>query len=257
MKGPLTLKLGGITAQHAGSVELVGRLAVPGWVIVHGGGAELDSWSARLGLTPRRHDGLRVTDAETLDLACAVLGGLVNGRLVARLRALGVPALGLSGIDGGLLGAIRSDPGLGAVGDVTTVDTVLLGVLEAAGLVPVVASLAATPDGEILNVNADAAAGAIAAARGGLLILCTDVAGVLVDGAVLDHIDADEARALLAEGVATDGMRPKLRAAIDAAEAGCEVHIVDGRDPEVLLGVLTGGQAGTAVTSAVGVGGGA
>ncbi len=245
---PVTMKLGGTSAQHAGCVELVGRLAAPGWVVVHGGGRELDAWSARLGLAPRRVEGLRVTDPETLDLACAVLGGLVNARLVARMRSMGVPAMGLTGIDGGLLTAQPLDPQLGAVGEVSEVDGSLLDALAVAGQVPVIASLAATRAGEVLNVNADAAAGAIAAARGGLLILCTDVAGVLHDGALVEQIDVAGAYRLLADGAATAGMRPKLRAALHAARAGCEVRIVDGRDPGAVLAALRGEAAGTLVT---------
>ncbi len=246
---PVTLKLGGTSAQHADCVALVGRLAEPGWVVVHGGGSELDAWSTRLGLTPRRVDGLRVTDPETLDLATAVLGGLVNARLVARLRAMGVPALGLTGIDGGLLTATPLDPRLGAVGEVTEVDDALLAALAAAGQVPVIASLSMTRGGEVLNVNADTAAGAIAAARGGLLVLCTDVAGVLQQGALVERIGPADALRLLAEGTASDGMRPKLLAALHAASAGCEVRILDGRDPDAVLAALRGETAGTLVTA--------
>ncbi len=246
---PVTIKLGGTSAQHAACVELVGRLAEPGWVVVHGGGGELDAWSARLGMTPRRVEGLRVTDPETLDLACAVLGGLVNARLVARLRTMGVPALGLTGIDGGLLTARLLDPNLGAVGEVSEVDGALLAALAAAGQVPVVASLAASRQGEVMNVNADTAAGAIAAARGGLLLLCTDVTGVLNDGALVEQIDTAGALGLLADGGASAGMRPKLRAALQAAHAGCEVRIVDGRDPDAVLAALRGETAGTLVTA--------
>jgi acetylglutamate kinase len=245
----VTLKLGGTSAQHAGCVELVGRIAAPGWVVVHGGGTELDAWSGRLGIVPERHDGLRVTDPATLELACAILGGLVNARLVAHLRALGVAALGLTGIDGGLLTADVVDPSLGAVGDVRGVNVGLLAALEAAGQVPVLASLAVSRTGEILNVNADAAAGAVAAARGGLFILCTDVPGVLHEGAVLDQVGPEAAERLLADGAATDGMRPKLRAALRAARAGCDVRIVDGRDPDAVLAALRGEEAGTRVTA--------
>ncbi len=246
---PVTMKLGGISAQHAGCVELVGRMAEPGWVVVHGGGAELDAWSARLGIVPRRVEGLRVTDAETLDLACAVLGGLVNARLVARLRAAGVPALGLTGIDGGLLVARHLDERLGAVGEVTGVDDRLLDAIARAGRVPVVATLATTGEGEVVNVNADTAAGAVAAARGGLLVLCTDVPGVLADGEVVAEMDAAHALRLLADGAATAGMRPKLRAALHAASAGCDVRIVDGRDPDAVLAALNDEPAGTRITA--------
>jgi len=247
--GPVTLKLGGTSARHAGCVELVGRMAEPGWVVIHGGGSEMDAWSDRLGMVPRRIEGLRVTDPETLDLACAVLGGLVNARLVAQLRAMGVPALGLTGLDGGLLSARPLDEALGAVGEVSGVNLPLLDVLASAGQVPVLATLAATPSGEVLNVNADTAAGSVAAARGGLLILCTDVPGVLREGSLVEELDAAAALRLLADGGATAGMRPKLRAALTAAAAGCTVRIVDGRDPDAVLAALHGEPAGTRVTA--------
>jgi acetylglutamate kinase len=130
------------------------------------------------------------------------------------------------------------------------VDAAALDTLLAAGFIPVVASLGADADGALLNVNADEAAGAIAAERGGLLVLCTDVPGVQRDGATLDHLNAEEATTMLSEGSATAGMRPKLRAALVAARAGCEVRIVDGRSAPDIERALSGSAAGTLVTAA-------
>ena len=247
---PLTIKLGGVAGAHAASIgELAGR-AEPGWVIVHGGGNEVADWSRRLGHEPATVDGLRVTDPPTLDVAVAVLRGVVNARLVARLVAAGVSAIGLGGADGGLLTAERFDARLGAVGRITRVDTALLAALAAAGLVPVVAPIAASTDGELLNVNADEVAGAIAAARGGRLMLLTDVRGVLRGDRLLTTLGADEAEAMVADGSASGGMIPKLRAAIAAATAGCSVVIVDGTDPAAVRDALDGSMTGTTVTGA-------
>jgi len=246
----LTVKIGGVAGQHAGGLVTIARLAPPDTVIVHGGGGEVAEWSRRLGLEPRSHDGLRVTDPATLEVAVAVLGGLVNTRLVAALGRAGRPAVGLSGADGGLLALRRREAELGEVGEVIGVDATALDTLLAAGFIPVVASVGADAEGALLNVNADEAAGAIAAERGGLLVLCTDVPGVQRDGSTIDHLTAEEAMAMLTDGSATAGMRPKLRAALVAARAGCEVRIVDGRSGEDIERALTGSAAGTLVTAA-------
>lgn len=153
-------------------------------VLVHGGGPEISRLSRRLGLEARFHQGLRVTDEPTLDAVIMALAGTVSTRLVAALVHAGVPAVGISGVDGGLLWAGPADPDgrLGLVGEVQRVDTALLSALLAAGLLPVVAPLALGPRG-LLNVNADlaaaAAAGALEAAH---LVFLTDVAGVMAEG---------------------------------------------------------------------------
>jgi acetylglutamate kinase len=246
----VTIKIGGVAGQHAASLRWLARSAPPTTVVVHGGGNEVADWSRRLGLEPRTHDGLRVTDRETLDVVVAVLGGLINTRLVASLVAAGRSAVGLTGVDGGLLRLRRHDSVLGEVGQVASVDPALLDALLRDGLLPVVASVGADPAGDLLNVNADEVAGAIAAARGGLLLLCTDVPGVQRDGQVLSHLDAASAERMLEDGSASAGMRPKLRAALVAARAGCEVRIVDGRSAAALDAALQGEAAGTMVTAA-------
>ena len=247
---PLTVKIGGIAGQHAGTLSLLADRAPADTVVVHGGGTEVAEWSRRLGLEPRTHDGLRVTDTETLEVAVGVLGGLVNTRLVAAFSAAGRPAVGLTGADGSIIRVRRRDPALGEVGEIFEVDTTLLETLTDAGLTPVVASIGADAAGALLNINADEVAGAVAAARGGLLLLCTDVEGVLRDDALLDDLDAATAEQMLEDGSASAGMRPKLRAALVAARAGCEVHIIDGRSPDVMERALRGEPAGTKVTAA-------
>jgi acetylglutamate kinase len=246
---PVTIKIGGTAGQHAEGLALVAGAAPRDTVVVHGGGNEVADWSRRLGLEPRTHDGLRVTDPATLEVVVAVLGGLVNTRLVAAFETAGRRAVGLTGADGGLLGLRRREPVLGEVGEVIGADPALLEALVGAGILPVVASIGLL-DGDLLNVNADEAAGAIAAARGGLLLLCTDVPGVQLDGRVLDRLDVAMAERMLEDGSASAGMRPKLRAALHAAHAGCEVRIVDGRSASDLERALAGAGAGTEVTAA-------
>lgn len=247
---PVTIKLGGVAGQHEAGVRLLATSAPPGTVIVHGGGGEVADWSRRLGLQPRTHDGLRVTDPATLEVVVAVLGGLINTRLVAMLGAAGRSAIGLTGADARMLRLRRRVPDIGEVGEVVGVDGSLLESLAAAGALPVIAPVGLGPDGELLNVNADEVAGALGAARGGLLLLCTDVAGVRLEGRVLDRLDPDAAESMLADGSASDGMRPKLRAALTAARAGCDVRIIDGRSAADVERALAGEPAGTAVTAA-------
>jgi acetylglutamate kinase len=246
----LTIKLGGMAGAHAASLDaLIGR-AAPGWVIVHGGGNEVGDWSRRLGHEPETIDGLRVTDAATLQVAIAVLRGLVNARLVAAFAAGGTSAIGLGGADGNLLSAEHFDARLGEVGRVVGVNAELLVALSAAGHVPIVAPIARGNGTELLNVNADEVAGAIAAVRGGRLILLTDVPGVLRDGELVQALETDEVEALLADGTAHGGMVPKLRAALAAATAGCDVAIVNGTDPAAVRAALDGRAVGTTVTAA-------
>lgn len=246
---PLTIKIGGTAGQHADSLAYLAASAPDGTVVVHGGGNEVAEWSRRLGLEPRSHDGLRVTDPETLEVVLAVLGGLVNTRLVAAFARAGRAAVGLTGADGGLLRLRRRDPKLGEVGEVIGADPALLHALVAAGMLPVVASIGLA-EGDLVNVNADEVAGALAAARGGVLLLCTDVPGVQRDGALLERLDPAAAEAMLDDGSASAGMRPKLRAALVAARAGCEVRILDGRSVPDLERALAGDPAGTLVTAA-------
>jgi acetylglutamate kinase len=246
---PLTVKLGGVAGAHAAGLQALIARATPDWVIVHGGGAEVADWSVKLGLQPKTHDGLRVTDGPTLDVVVAVLRGLVNARLVAAFNAGGRRAVGLCGTDAGLLEVVPADAALGYVGHVAGVDLELLAALHDAGLIPIVAPVAADAGGQLRNVNADEAAGAIAGARKGRLLLLTDVAAVERDGQPVAQLDLETAKAMLEDGSASGGMRPKLRAAILAATAGCAVRIVDGRDPQAITAALDGEPIGTEVTA--------
>jgi acetylglutamate kinase len=197
--------------------------------------------------------GLRVSDAETRDLALAVLGGLANGRVVATLIGRGVPAVGLTGIDGGMLRAEREDAELGFVGRVALVDSGLLEELIDAGRVPIVAPAALDrTSGEILNINGDAAAGAIAASLGArLLVFVTDVPGVRAkDGKVLPTLDRDRAKALVDDGTIEGGMLPKVEACLVAAGAGCRAAIVEARAGDAIERLLAGERVGTVFEAA-------
>ncbi len=246
----LTIKLGGVAADAREALAVVAAHAHPSCVLVHGGGREVDAWSARLGLRPATHEGLRVTDPATLEVVTAVLAGVVNTRLVTMLGTLKRPAVGLTGADAGLLRIDPAAEALGAVGVPRTADATLLEVLLAAGFLPVVASLAADDAGQLRNVNADDVAAAIAAARGGRLLLGTDVAAVMRDGAPIAELSVRDAESMLASGEASAGMRPKLRAALRAAAAGCEVLILDGRSPAAIAEALAGGTPGTRIGAA-------
>lgn len=226
------VKLGGRAVEDAAALRrLAARTAaLPGRVVVvHGGGAEITAWQERLGLPVVWRDGLRVTTPEGLRVTCMVLSGWVNKRIVAALLDAGADAIGLSGEDGGLLVAERKDGGaLGEVGTVRAVRAELLQRLVRAGLTPVVSPISRGPEGEPLNVNADEAAVAVARALGAArLHLVSDVPGLLVEGERVRELTPAEARKLIGNGVAAEGMRVKLGGAVEAAEQGIEVRIGD------------------------------
>ncbi len=193
-------------------------------VLVHGGGDEITERARALGLPTQRRDGQRVTDTAMLEVVIEVLAGRINTRLVRALLAAGVPALGLSGVSGGLVKVRPAGvpPGsLGWVGTPTHVAGRLLDGLLLDGLTPVVAPLGVDARGAVYNVNADLAAAAIAAALGGELRLVTDVEAVRgTDGEPISRLGPAEARALIANGVARDGMVPKLEATLVALDEG-------------------------------------
>jgi acetylglutamate kinase len=228
----VVVKLGGTTlAENAAVLEDVARQRDRrSLVLVHGGGNRLSDWLTRLGIESRFEAGRRITDDAALEVALAVFGGLVNGELVAALNRAGVPAVGLTGIDGGLL-AGRRLPGLGRVARVVGASPAPLYALLAAGLMPVVAPLALDDDGAICNVNADEVAAGLAGALGARLVLLTDTEGVLdARGRRVPLLDELTAEQLMTEGVIRDGMLPKVRGALAALRLGAtEVVIADGR----------------------------
>jgi acetylglutamate kinase len=210
-------------------------------VIVHGGGKEVTELQRTLGAEPEWRDGLRVTTPEALRAVSMVLSGVVNKRLVSELLSAGVEAVGLSGEDGGILQAEPARGGkLGRTGEIREVRTRLLQQLLGLGFAPVISPVSRGSDGGALNVNADDAAAAVAAALGaGRFLLVSNVPAVLRDGVALTRITAAELEELIASGVASGGMIPKLRAGMRAAAGGVgEVRIGD-------LSLLTDPRAGT------------
>jgi acetylglutamate kinase len=246
----VVVKLGGTTVADNDPVlaEVAAAVGRRSLVLVHGGGKRLNDWLARLDVKSRFEDGLRVTDDGTLEVALAVFGGLVNGELVAALSRVGVPAVGLTGIDGGLLVAERA-VGLGRVARVVGARPAPLYALIAGGLLPVVAPLALDEGGVICNVNADEVAAGLAGAMSARLVLLTDTDGVLdAAGQPLATLDELSAEQLMAEGVIRDGMLPKVRGALAALRSGAtEVVIADGRAPRALARALDHEGFGTRI----------
>ena len=223
-------------------------------VVVHGGGPVISEWLKRLDVPTRFEDGLRVTDEASLEVVVAVLAGLVNKQIVASLQAAGVPAVGLSGADGGMLHCRIANERLGFVGEVESVDPGPLVRVLLAGALPVVApvgilSIDSKPQAQLLNINADAAAGSIATAiRAGWLAFLSDVPGVLgADGTVQQNLSADDVARLRADGVIEGGMIPKVDACLQAAGAGCRAVILDGRAEHTLTSLIDGDTIGTVV----------
>lgn len=211
-------------------------------VLVHGGGPEINSWLDKLGIEAQFKNGLRVTDAPTMDVVEMVLVGRVNKEIVSLINQAGGSAVGLCGKDGNLVKARPSgEEGIGFVGEVSSVDIRLLDALVNAGHIPVVSSVAADETGQAYNINADTVAGEIAAALGAeKLILLTDTAGILRDyhdrSTLIPRLDIGEARKLIEEGIVSGGMIPKVNCCVRSLAQGVKAaHILDGRVPHSLL----------------------
>jgi acetylglutamate kinase len=244
----LVVKLGGTTLaeQRATLAEVASLSADRHLLLVHGGGRRLTEWLDRLAIESHFAEGLRVTDDQALEAALAVLGGLVNGELVAELRRLGADAVGLTGVDGGLLVG-RRNPRLGRVATVTGARPTAVYALLAANLLPVVAPLALDEKGVICNVNADDAAAGLAGALHARLVLLTDTDGVRDRaGAPIPELDERSAEKLITEGVISGGMVPKVRGALAVLRSGgSEVVIADGGQPRALSRALDDPDFGT------------
>src|SRR5437588_7129931 len=220
-------------------------------VLVHGGGPEITAMSERLGLKAEFLEGLRVTDADTMDVVKMVLTGKVNPDLVASINRLGGQSVGMSGEDGPSIIAEKLDPGLGFVGRVTQVNPEPITALLQRGYVPVIASIGLGYDGNAYNINADTVAGEVAVSLGAAkLILMTDVPGVL-DGqsGVISELKRAEALEMLERGAVSGGMIPKLEACLRALDGVPLAHVIDGRTPHsLLLELFTEAGIGTMVT---------
>ncbi len=210
-------------------------------VVVHGGGPQIGQLLARLGKETEFRDGLRVTDADTLDVARMVLVGKVNRDIVSAINVHGPLAVGLSGEDARLITAAAHTAALGFVGTVIGVDATILERLLAEGLIPVVATIGADERGQAYNINADTVAGAVAEALGAeKLVFLTDVEGLRAQpgdaGSLVRQVSAGELEQMVATGAAAGGMVPKADACIRAVRGGVRrAHILDGRVPHAIL----------------------
>lgn len=255
-KKPTVIKIGGSTLGSLDTtlqnlVDLQKQGLVP--VVVHGGGATIDEWMNRQGLMPRFIRGLRVTDESSLQIVVAVLAGLVNKQLVAAITALGGKAIGLSGVDSGILEAQMMDKELGFVGDIAQVNPYPIQDLVQLGYMPILAPIASNQSHmdmetvSMLNVNGDTAAGHLAwALEAEQLVFLTDVEGVLdSSGRLIPRLTIREAKGLLISGAASGGMIPKLSACIHALEQTEKASIVDGRKAGALISAVNGDGTGT------------
>ena len=224
-------------------------------VLVHGGGPEISDTMKKLGKEAVFVDGLRVTDKETVDIVQMVLAGKVNKSLVTLLQSKGGHAIGLSGIDGGLIEAQIKDERLGFVGKITKIRPQPITDILEKNYIPVVSTVASDRQGNVYNINGDTAAAYIAGALGAeRLIMMTDIAGLLRDkddpSTLIPSVTVNEAKKLFDEGIISGGMIPKVDCCIEAIEKGVKnVVIMDGRVPHsILMELLTDEGAGTMVT---------
>jgi acetylglutamate kinase len=229
--------LAGLFAQDVVLMRLVGMNPV----VVHGGGPQISDLMRRLGKEPEFVDGLRVTDAETVDIVRMALVGKVNREIVASVNQHGSYAVGLSGEDAGLITVGQRDDKLGFVGDIRRIDPSILERLIREELIPVVATVGVDDAGQAYNVNADTVAGAIAESlRAEKLVYLTNVAGLYGDladeASLISRVDVDRLAALVDDGVLSEGMIPKARSCVEAVKSGVSrAHILDGRIPHALL----------------------
>jgi acetylglutamate kinase len=263
---------GGVFAEIASTRALVEQIAILHYfgvrvVLVHGGGPQLTELSTALGLSTRMVEGRRITDQQSIDVTAMVLNGLINTRVLGICRELNIDAVGVSGVDAGLVRAHKRPPArtgsgelidFGFVGDIDAVDSGVLKKLLDNGLMPVVSPLSADDSGTLLNINADTVAAAIGAALGAeKLILCTGAPGILGDlgdpGSLISYTDLQGLKRLREEGRIADGMLPKARAIEEAIRGGVRrVHVVSYQAPEGILGeVFTNEGTGTMIVADV------
>jgi acetylglutamate kinase len=262
---------GGVFADENATRVLVEQIAILHFfgvrvVLVHGGGPQLTELSAALGVPTRMVEGRRVTDQKSIDATAMVLNGLINTRVLGICRDLNIDAVGISGVDAGLVRAHKRPPvklasngemiDYGFVGDIDAVDPTVLKKLLDNGLMPVVSPLSADASGTLLNINADTVAAAIGAALAAeKLILCTGAPGILGDladpGSLVSYTDLRGLRKLRDEGRIADGMLPKAKAIEDAIRGGVRrVHVVSYQAPEGILGeVFTNEGTGTLIVA--------
>lgn len=265
------VKIGGEIADNEATLhsfcEEVALLSQVGihLVVVHGGGKQATQLSQQLGIESKMVQGRRITDEKTLDVVMMVFAGTINTEILAALREYGAEAVGISGVDGGIINAVKRPPqkirnektgqeevvDFGHVGDIQSIDPKLLQTLITADFVPVMASLGGDDAGNILNINADTVASEIAAAlKAEKLILVTDVEGILRDDkSIISRVTPQEIDELIKSGVIRGGMVPKATSAVEALKDGVQsVHIISGRKPSTLLAeVFTETGSGTMI----------
>jgi acetylglutamate kinase len=258
MKDITVIKIGGSTfGNRDTTIEDIIALQKKGksMVVVHGGGSTVTDWLKRLGVETKFVRGERVTDLPTLEVATAVLAGLSNKEITGAINVNGGKAVGISGVDGALMESRAKSKEMGYVGEVVKVNPAVLETLLKAGFIPVVSPISLysvdKPAGAptIINVNGDPAAGDLAAALGAeRLVFLTDVAGITdASGKVLPRISAGEAESMMASGVISGGMIPKINACLKALNTGTITRIIDGRKPHALLKEFDGQDGGTTI----------
>ena len=258
IKNLLVVKIGGSTlGQHDTTMSDLVALQKRGVpvVVIHGGGKIITEWLTKQSAPTKFVNGERVTDKIGLDVVTAVLAGLVNKELVATLMASGGKAMGLSGVDGALIQGKIKNQELGYVGNPVKINNELLEILLKAGYMPVIASISLNMDEKstgnplLLNVNADTAAGEIAASmQAEKLVFLTDIAGICdASGKVIGKMTVQEAEALVVSGVAAGGMIPKIRAGIRSLSQANSTRIIDGRQPHALLNEIDKAEGGTTI----------
>lgn len=236
----LVVKLGGSTIEHQRAIlqdliYLHAQDVRP--VLVHGGGPAITSWLRTANIPTRFERGLRVTDAQTLEVVCMVLRGQINEHLVLLAQQMGGKAVGLSGTDGNMVQAHVANEHLGLVGEIDMIDpTVVQGLLDQ-GYIPIIAPLGLAPDGTCLNMNADLVAARLAKALNAeRLVFLSNVTGIChADGTLIPELDEAKAHKLIEAGVIHGGMIPKITACLDALSTISSVHIADGSAPHILL----------------------
>jgi len=254
----IVIKIGGATfGKHDPILEDIVELQKKGaqLVVIHGGGSLVTEWLKKQNIQTTFVRGERVTDRASLDVVTAVLCGLANKQIVGTITALGGKAAGISGVDGGMVKAGIGNKELGFVGAAQKVDAALITTLLNGGFIPVISpvsfySVDRPVDGPVmLNINGDPLAGEIAAAvKAQKLIFLTDIAGVMdKNGKLMDKISKSQAMELVASGVISGGMIPKITAAIKASETGAVTMIIDGRHPKALVKAIENNQTGTMV----------
>ncbi len=249
----LVIKLGGSTLEHQQTVlqDIIWLRSLGAYpVLVHGGGPYINEWLKKLNIPTRFENGLRVTDAQTLEVVRMVLLGHVNPRLVLMTSQMGGKAIGLSGTDGGMVRAHMADERLGFVGEIDVVDATPIQSLIETSYIPIIAPLGEGPDGTCLNINADLVASHLAGAlHAEKLFFLSNVVGICrSNGSLISEVTEAQARWLIEDGVITGGMIPKVVACLDALATVPCVHIVDGRESHVLLRELfTDQDAGTMI----------